>query len=59
VSRKIKLQVAVLATLVAGAAVLLTGIDRAVEVTNFDQSLYIGGLALVYLAGRAVARVIK
>jgi hypothetical protein len=59
VSRKIKLQVAVLATLVAGTAVILTGVDRAVEVTNYDQSLYIGGLALVYLAGRAVARVIK
>lgn len=58
-SRKIKLQVAVLATLVAGTAVILTGVDRAVEVTNYDQSLYIGALALVYLAGRAVARVIK
>jgi len=59
VSRKIKLQVAVLATLVAGIAVVLTGVDRAIEVTNYDQSLYIGALVLVYLAGRAVARVIK
>lgn len=58
-SRRFKFQVAALATLVAGAAVLLTGVDRAVEVTNYDQSLYVGALALVYVAGRAVVRVIK
>jgi hypothetical protein len=58
-SRKIKLQVAVLAALVAGTAVLLAGVDRALEVTNYDQSLYLGTLALVYLASRGVRNLVR
>lgn len=55
-SRNIKIRIAVLATLVAGAAVLVTGVDQAIEVTNYDQSLYIGVLALVYVVGNALRR---
>lgn len=48
-----------LAALVAGAAVLVTGVDRALKVTNYDQSLYITVLALVFIAGDALRRAIR
>ena len=48
-----------LATLVAGAAVLVTGVDRALVVTNYDQSLYITVLALVFVAGDAFRRALR
>ena len=58
-SRKFKVQVGALAALVAGAVFLLVGIDRALTVTNYDQSLYLGALVLVYLASRGVTRLTR
>lgn len=55
-SRKFKLKIALLATLVAGTAVLLTGVDRALTATWYDPTLYLGALVLVYLAGNGVLR---
>jgi len=56
-TRRIKIQAlraALLVIVVTGAAALLTGVDRAVEVTNYDQSMYLGMLAIIYLVGRGV-----
>lgn len=58
-SGKLKIQVAALATLVAGAAVLLAGVDRALVLTTYDQSLYVVVLALVYVAGDALRRALR
>ncbi len=48
-----------LAALVAGAAVLVTGVDRALVITSYDQSLYITVLALVFVAGDALRRALR
>ena len=57
-SRIIIFAVAVLVT-ITGAAVILTGVDTALEITNYDQSLYITVLALVYVAGDALRRALR
>lgn len=52
---KVKITVVLaLATSVAGVTVLLVAADRAIQVTNYDGSMYIGSTALLYLITKGV-----
>lgn len=56
---RFKILIVALAALVVGATVLVSGIDRALEVTWYDRSLYITGMFVIYVVGDALRRALR
>lgn len=56
---RFKFQITALVALVAGVAVLMAGVDRALDVTWYDQSLYITGMFVLYVVGDALRRALR
>ena len=57
--KNIAIGTAALAVAVLGVSVTLVGIDRAIEVTNYDGSIYITATALLFMTTRAVTSLIR
>jgi hypothetical protein len=57
--KNIAIGAAALAVAVLGISIVLVGIDRAIEVTNYDGSIYITATATLFVVTRLVQTLVR